>query len=138
MTISTAFRVRALPATTLDTVRRTGRDSAGRPVEALPAGGGEPLRCCLRDAEAGESLLLFGYAAAGRRRPVPGGRPGLRARRRLPRPDVGNVRRRAGRPARWATVERSHSVHRVCAGSCRPSRRPCCSWRERRYQLSMS
>jgi hypothetical protein len=23
--------------------------------------GGEPLRCCLRDAEAGEPLILFGY-----------------------------------------------------------------------------
>ncbi|PWR05924.1 DUF1203 domain-containing protein [Micromonospora acroterricola] len=73
MTTSTAFRVRALPAATLDTVRRTRRDAAGRPVEALPAGGGEPLRCCLRDAEAGEALLLFGYAppvAAGPYREV--------------------------------------------------------------------
>ncbi|SCF10926.1 Protein of unknown function [Micromonospora coriariae] len=73
MTTSTDFRVRAMPAGTLDVVRRTGRDAADRPVEALPAGGGEPLRCCLRDAEAGEELLLFGYAppvAAGPYREV--------------------------------------------------------------------
>ncbi|RLP92951.1 DUF1203 domain-containing protein [Micromonospora sp. BL4] len=65
MTTTRTFRVRALPAATLETVRRTGRDAADRPVEALVAGGGEPLRCCLRDAEAGESLLLFGYAPPG-------------------------------------------------------------------------
>ncbi|HEX6354386.1 DUF1203 domain-containing protein [Actinophytocola sp.] len=28
---------------------------------AMTASGGEPLRCCLRDAEAGESLVLFNY-----------------------------------------------------------------------------
>jgi hypothetical protein len=65
MTITTGYRVRALPAATLDTVRRTGLDAADRPVEALAAGGGEPLRCCLRDAVAGEALLLFGYAPPG-------------------------------------------------------------------------
>jgi hypothetical protein len=27
----------------------------------MTAGGGEPLRCCLRDATAGEELMLFGY-----------------------------------------------------------------------------
>jgi len=73
MTNSTPFRVHALPAETLDTVRRTGRDAADRPVEVLRAGGGEPLRCCLRDAEAGEGVLLFGYAppvAAGPYREV--------------------------------------------------------------------
>ncbi|MEU5908641.1 DUF1203 domain-containing protein [Micromonospora sp. NPDC047527] len=72
MTNST-FRVHALPAAALDTVRRTGRDAADRPVEVLAAGGGEPLRCCLRDAEQGEELLLFGYAppvAAGPYREV--------------------------------------------------------------------
>ncbi|WCN78749.1 DUF1203 domain-containing protein [Micromonospora sp. LH3U1] len=62
MTNRTTFRVHALPAAALDTIRRTGRDAADQPVEALLAGGGEPLRCCLRDAEEGEELVLFGYA----------------------------------------------------------------------------
>ncbi|MET8467451.1 DUF1203 domain-containing protein, partial [Micromonospora zamorensis] len=65
MTNSTTFRVHALPAAALDTVRRTGRDAADRPVESLRAGGGEALRCCLRDADEGEDLLLFGYAPPG-------------------------------------------------------------------------
>ncbi|RKN15439.1 DUF1203 domain-containing protein [Micromonospora musae] len=56
------FVIRPLPADLLDAVRRTRRDAAGRPVEAATAAGGEPLRCCLRDAEPGEELLLFGYA----------------------------------------------------------------------------
>jgi Protein of unknown function (DUF1203) len=42
-------------------VRWTGLDASGNPVERLSAEGGEPLRCCLRNARAGESLLLFGY-----------------------------------------------------------------------------
>jgi hypothetical protein len=36
-------------------------DVSGNPVERAVAGGGEPLRCCLRDATAGEDLMLFGY-----------------------------------------------------------------------------
>ncbi|MGC1215400.1 MAG: DUF1203 domain-containing protein [Micromonospora sp.] len=67
-TRKTSYRVHALPAGVLADVRRTGRDAAGQPVEQLAAGGGEPLRCCLRDADPGESLLLFGYAP-----PVPAG-----------------------------------------------------------------
>jgi hypothetical protein len=31
---------------------------------AVVAGGGEPLRCCLRDAVAGESVVLFNYEPA--------------------------------------------------------------------------
>ena len=30
-------------------------------VEHVTAGGGEPLRCCLRNARPGEEMLLFGY-----------------------------------------------------------------------------
>ncbi|MFI1384080.1 DUF1203 domain-containing protein [Embleya sp. NPDC020886] len=56
-----AFVVRAIPAEFLDTVRAAGTDVSGHPVEPRAAGGGEPLRCCLRDAEPGESLILFGY-----------------------------------------------------------------------------
>ncbi|QLQ36131.1 DUF1203 domain-containing protein [Micromonospora robiginosa] len=61
-TTTTAFLIRPLPAETLAELRRTDRDAGGQPPERHRAGGGEPLRCCLRDAEPGESLLLFGYA----------------------------------------------------------------------------
>ncbi|TDC30721.1 DUF1203 domain-containing protein [Micromonospora sp. 15K316] len=62
MTNPIGFVVHPIPADLLDTVRRTGRDAADRPVEVATAAGGEPLRCCLRDAAPGEELLLFGYA----------------------------------------------------------------------------
>jgi hypothetical protein len=55
------FTVHAIDAETLESVRRTGRDASGNPPEPWLAEGGEPLRCCLRDAAAGERLLLFGY-----------------------------------------------------------------------------
>ncbi|MFC0505857.1 DUF1203 domain-containing protein [Micromonospora costi] len=58
----TPFVVRPLPPAVLDAVRRTRLDAAGRPVEAVAAEGGEPLRCCLRDAVEGDELILFGYA----------------------------------------------------------------------------
>jgi Protein of unknown function (DUF1203) len=59
--IRTAVRVHALPVETLQAVRASGLDAAGHAVECLTAAGGEPLRCCLRDARAGENLILFGY-----------------------------------------------------------------------------
>ncbi|MEU4638049.1 DUF1203 domain-containing protein [Micromonospora chalcea] len=61
-TTRTAFRIRPLPAGTLAELRRTGRDATGQPPEHRRATGGEPLRCCLRDARPDETLLLFGYA----------------------------------------------------------------------------
>lgn len=61
-TTRTAFLIRPLPAEVLADLRRTDRDAGGQPPERHRAGGGEPLRCCLRDAEPGEPLLLFGYA----------------------------------------------------------------------------
>ncbi|MET8155709.1 DUF1203 domain-containing protein [Sphaerisporangium sp. NPDC005289] len=54
------FGVRVLAAAALARAR-AGRDASGNPPERVTAGGGEPLRCCLRDAAAGEELLLFGY-----------------------------------------------------------------------------
>ena len=61
MTTST-FRIHALPQDVLARVRSTRRDASGNPVaEVRATGSGEPLRCCLRDARAGESLVLFGY-----------------------------------------------------------------------------
>ncbi len=58
---TTTFHIDALPATIADAVRSGGPDASGRPAERWTAGGGEPLRCCLRDAVAGDELLLFGY-----------------------------------------------------------------------------
>ena len=57
-----SFRIHAIPDETLTGVRASGRDANGHPVEPVVATGGEPLRCCLRDAEPGEDLILFGYA----------------------------------------------------------------------------
>lgn len=64
MTTTTTFSpaIRALPDDVLADARRTGLDAGGTAVEPVTAEGGEPLRCCLRDAVAGESLLLLGYA----------------------------------------------------------------------------
>lgn len=60
-TLTSNFQVHALSGIVLDTVRASGRDVSGNPVERVVATGGEPLRCCLRDATAGEDLILFGY-----------------------------------------------------------------------------
>jgi hypothetical protein len=55
------FRIHAISADDLRRVRATGRDVSGNDVAKVLAEGGEPLRCCLRNARAGESLILFGY-----------------------------------------------------------------------------
>jgi hypothetical protein len=44
--------------------RSTGSDVSGNAVVQRSASGGEPLRCCLRDAVAGEGIILFGYEPA--------------------------------------------------------------------------
>jgi Protein of unknown function (DUF1203) len=55
------FRIHPIPGAILEHVRSSRLDASGNPVERVTAEGGEPLRCCLRNARAGESLLLFGY-----------------------------------------------------------------------------
>lgn len=50
-----------LPADVLDEVRSTDLDVSGNPVLHVVAGGGEPIRCCLRYAREGEALILFGF-----------------------------------------------------------------------------
>ena len=57
----TPFRIEVISADDLDRARRTGEDVSGTPVEHLALAGGEPLRCCLRDAEPRETAILFGY-----------------------------------------------------------------------------
>lgn len=58
---SVAFQIHPIPPEVLDPVRASGVDPLGKPVERLVAEGGDPLRCCLRNAEPGEDLILFGY-----------------------------------------------------------------------------
>ncbi|WP_331767234.1 DUF1203 domain-containing protein [Embleya sp. NBC_00896] len=55
------FIVRPIPAEVLDAVRTDGVDVSGHPVEHRTSTGGEPLRCCLRNAEPAEAIILFGY-----------------------------------------------------------------------------
>jgi hypothetical protein len=56
----------AIPAEELDAIRMAGRDEAGNVLEIkVPAEGGAPLRCCLREARAGERLLLIAYTPPG-------------------------------------------------------------------------
>jgi hypothetical protein len=61
-TSTPGFQLHALPPAALDAVRATGVDVSGQPAEHLVTTGGEPLRCCLRNADPGEQALLFGYA----------------------------------------------------------------------------
>jgi hypothetical protein len=60
-TTTTSFQVHALPSDVLDGVRASGVDVSGHPIVHLAAAGGEPLRCCLRNAEPGEDAILFGH-----------------------------------------------------------------------------
>jgi hypothetical protein len=55
------YHVHALPPWRLERVRATLVDDSGNPAARVTAEGGEPLRCCLRDAREGEALLLFNY-----------------------------------------------------------------------------
>ncbi|TDC75651.1 DUF1203 domain-containing protein [Streptomyces hainanensis] len=60
-TSTPVFLIHALPAEALADVRERGIDAFGVPAERITATGGEPARCCLRDAAPGEEMLLFGY-----------------------------------------------------------------------------
>lgn len=58
----TSFRVRPVDPRWLRRVRARGADDAGNPLEPLVAAeDGAPLRCCLRDAVAGERIVLLAY-----------------------------------------------------------------------------
>ena len=55
--------VHALDPARLDAVRDAGEDGWGNAFAPYAASGeGEPLRCCLRFAEAGESIALISFA----------------------------------------------------------------------------
>ncbi len=67
MTTTTRTRqpltVHAIDPARLDAVREAGEDVGGHPFTPYDASGeGEPLRCCLRFAEAGERIALISWA----------------------------------------------------------------------------
>ena len=62
----TQITYQAISPGELDRIRAAGRDEAGNPLEVqVHADGGAPLRCCLREARAGERLLLIAYTPPG-------------------------------------------------------------------------
>ena len=57
---------RPIPARELDAIRAAGHDEAGNPLEVrVLEDAGAPLRCCLREADAGERVLLIAYTPPG-------------------------------------------------------------------------
>jgi len=52
------YEITAIPAEVFAAARR---GESADPIVAMTATGGEPVRCCLRDARPGEQLLLFNY-----------------------------------------------------------------------------
>ncbi|MGH8862155.1 MAG: DUF1203 domain-containing protein [Jatrophihabitantaceae bacterium] len=60
---TTSLSVHAVDPARLDTIRAAGTDGHGNPWRPFAAtGDGEPLRCCLAYARAGESIALISYA----------------------------------------------------------------------------
>jgi len=68
VTVTSRFRIRPIPAAALSAVRAGEPDASGQPALLYPDPEGGPLRCCLRDARAGERVILFSYEP-----PLPGG-----------------------------------------------------------------
>lgn len=63
MLTTTSLRIHAIEPGRLDLVRATGTDGYGNELRPFPAAGqGEPLRCCLRNAEPAEQIALISYA----------------------------------------------------------------------------
>ncbi|GAA3598108.1 DUF1203 domain-containing protein [Kineosporia mesophila] len=63
MNTTGTLRIAAVDPLRLDAVRAAGTDGHGNRLEVFAAEGeGEPLRCCLRYAEAGEPIILMSYA----------------------------------------------------------------------------
>lgn len=65
--MTTSFQVSALPSSDLQRIRARGTDDFGNPIAeqvAPHAGGGVPLRCCLREAAAGERFALIAWQPA--------------------------------------------------------------------------
>jgi uncharacterized protein DUF1203 len=63
MTTATQLLVQAIAPERLDRVRADGSDGHGNQLQVFAASGqGEPLRCCLQYARAGEQIALISYA----------------------------------------------------------------------------
>jgi hypothetical protein len=60
----TGFEISALDESMLATVRVSRIDASSNPIVASAAEGGEPLRCCLRNARPDEQIILFGHEPA--------------------------------------------------------------------------
>lgn len=70
------IRVLPIPAEHLVAVLAAGLDDEGNPVRPFTSrSGGEPLRCCLRDAAPGETLALIAYRPVRRSVQDASGRP---------------------------------------------------------------
>jgi len=69
------FEVRAIDPGVLDQLR-VSDDAGYLPQVAADAGGGSPLRCCLRCSEPGESIALVSYAPLRRWARKTGAHPG--------------------------------------------------------------
>lgn len=60
------FRIDAISAPKLEAMRHNGIDDAGDPLRPFVTdGSGAPLRCCLRDADTGERIVLIAYRPDG-------------------------------------------------------------------------
>lgn len=59
----TSYTVAAIPPADLDRIRSAGSDDFGNPlvVRIADSDSGTPLRCCLRNAAAGEAYVLIAY-----------------------------------------------------------------------------
>jgi hypothetical protein len=53
-----------IPAAALHAIRVAGADAYEHPIAARAAGGGEPIRCCLRLAQPGESIAMIAFRPA--------------------------------------------------------------------------
>jgi hypothetical protein len=65
MTTTAAVRrlqVHAIDPARLARIRENGADEHGNPLTTHAASGGEPLRCCLRKAQQGETIALISFA----------------------------------------------------------------------------
>jgi hypothetical protein len=66
---TTKFIIEALAPERLQAIRAAGIDDAGNAFTTRQAVGGEPLRCCLRLARSGESIILIAYCPFDRSGP---------------------------------------------------------------------
>lgn len=55
------LKIHTVDVIAIQHARQTGASLDGVPAVPVVASGGEPVRCCLTNADPGEQLLLFGY-----------------------------------------------------------------------------